>query len=354
MGNADVRAEAALALLLALVSSCSLAPAKAAHTGSTARSATAPADGTRDAKRAERTRFPVVLVTIDGARWQEIFTGADPSRLGMPAPLPTAAELMPHLHAMQVALGVPGAGVIRATGPNYVSSPGYREILTGRASVECQSNDCPRIASETLLDEASAAGLRVAAFASWERIDFAATARPGAFYVSAGRAGDPTIEPWPGAGDFRPDELTAERALEHLVREEPDLLFLGLGEPDEYAHHGDYAGYVRSLRAADAILGRLEETLARMGARGAETHVFVTADHGRAGDFRGHGGWAPESARVWLFASGPRVRARGAVQSPRERHLSDLAPTLRVVLGLRTPKADLASGSVLSEILDDG
>ncbi len=351
MGKGGVRmargsTEVALATLLSLVSSCSLGPVAAPTRQTVLGSAVVPSP-----PKAQPSRVPIVLVTLDGARWQEIFAGADPERSPPPQRLPSAAELMPNLHAMDAEVGAPGAGVIRATGPNFVSSPGYREILTGRASDACQSNECPRIATETLLDEASAAGLRVAAFASWEKIDLAATARPGAFRVSAGRAGDPDIEPWPGTGDFRPDALTSQVALEHLVREEPDVLFLGLGEPDEYAHRGDYEGYLRSLERADAILGRLEATLARMGDRGAWTHVFVTADHGRAYDFRGHGGWAPESSRVWLFAKGPRVVAHGAVKSPRERHLSDIAPTVRALLGLPAPKRDLASGDVLSELI---
>lgn len=294
---------------------------------------------------------PIVLVTIDGARWQEIFEGADATRWTSPAPRPSATELMPHLHAMDAAVGAPGRGLIRATGPNFVSLPGYREILSGHASAACQDNNCPPITSTTVLDQASDAGLRVAAFGSWETLARAATSQPGAFVASFGRGDDPDVDPWPGQGDFRPDGLTAQRALEHLVSERPDVLFLGLGEPDEYAHHGDYAGYIGALRAADAILGRLEQTLAQMGPRGAATHVLVTADHGRANDFASHGGFAPESARVWLFARGPRFRARGAVRSPTERHLSDLAPTMRALLGLSAPAGDPGDGTVLVELL---
>src|SRR5438094_10293705 len=43
---------------------------------------------------------PVVLVTIDGLRWQEVFTGIDPALAAGALRIETAAELMPHLHAL--------------------------------------------------------------------------------------------------------------------------------------------------------------------------------------------------------------------------------------------------------------
>ena len=279
---------------------------------------------------------PVVLITIDGARWQEIFDGTDPALSH--APRRSARDLVPRLDRIVrergAAIGGPGRGVIRATGPNFVSLPGYTELLTGRAPIGCQDNTCPLIQIPTVLDDAHAAGASVAVFGSWEMLDRAVSSRPGSFPVSVGRGGDARIDPAPGVGDFRPDRLTAELALHHLETERPDVLYVGLGEPDEYGHHDDYAGYLRALAFADAFVGRVEDALGRMGKRGASTHVFVTADHGRAREFKGHGGWAPESARVWLVAAGPSIAARGRVVSPSERHLADVTPTMRTVLGL--------------------
>ena len=279
---------------------------------------------------------PVVLVTIDGARWQEVFDGSD-TELSLFKKRP-ASDLVPNLDRLVrergAAIGAPGRGLIRATGPNFISLPGYTEILTGRASIGCQSNGCKTIEVPTVLDEAHAAGGSVAVFGSWEVLDRAVSARPGSFLVSCGRSNDPGINPWPGDGDFRPDRLTAQLALEHLEAQRPDVLYISLGEPDEYGHRNDYAGYLRALAYADGVVGRIFEALDRMGPRGARTHVFVTADHGRSRDFKGHGGWAPESARVWLFAAGPSITARGRVVSTRERHLADIAPTLRSIAGL--------------------
>ena len=104
------------------------------------------------------------------------------------------------------------------------------------------------------------------------------------------------------------------------------------------------------------------DTLDHMGPRGTRTHVVFTADHDRSRDFRGHGGAHPESARVWLVAAGPSIAARGRVVSSRERHLADIAPTLRSLVGLpraRDPGWDRDrdrgwAGEPLAELLQAG
>ena len=303
----------------------------------------------RDVEGPRGVDAPIVIVAIDGVRWQEVFQGSERGRAGSP---PVAAgSIFKNLHALGLQrggfIGAPGSGTMTASGPNYVSLPGYTELLGGRAT-PCNDNECSRTTLPSLLDEARAVGAKVAAFASWEKLDLAATANPGAFLSSCGRRGDAAIDPWPGYGDYRPDRLTAAAALEYYEAELPDVFFLGLGDPDEYAHRGDYPGYLASLRRADEILGRLLGLLDRLGERGRSTHVVVTTDHGRANDFRNHGGM-PEAARVWMAAAGPRFVARGAVSSPRGRRLADIAPTLRVVLGL-PPDTSERSGVPISEL----
>ena len=156
-------------------------------------------------------------------------------------------------------------------------------------------------------------------------------------------------DPFPGYDDFRPDHFTAEIALRYLETKRPRLMFLGLGEPDEYAHRDDYAGYLASLRAADSVIGELFSVLGRMGARGQHTTVIVTADHGRGRDYRVHGRNFPESSRVWLVAAGAGVAARGLAHAERPHRLADIAPTVRTLLALPadvTPSA----GAPLDEL----
>jgi hypothetical protein len=284
---------------------------------------------------------------------------------------------MPRLHALVAergaALGAPGRGApISASGPDFVSLPGYTEILSGRRIHACRDNDCTATREPTVFDEtanASVTGAEVAFFSSWERLDGAASRSPQNFVLSSGRtrlwrgeslAADSdlwgclqrgaTADPSPGWGEFRPDRLTAELSLRYLEKRRPRLMFVGLGEPDEYAHRGDYAGYLASLHAADTFLGDLMTTLDGMGERGAHTTVLVTTDHGRGRDWRQHGREFPESARVWLAAIGAQIQARGLVPSTRGHRLADIAPTIRRLLALPAdPSAD--AGAPLEELL---
>jgi hypothetical protein len=288
---------------------------------------------------------PVILVTVDGVRWQDFFGAIDDT-------LDMGEARMPNLRALVrergAAVGAPGYGRIDASGPNFVSMPGYTEIFTGKTS-PCVTNECDRPEVPTFLDRLASGGAHVAVISSWERIGLAASRKANAFFVSAGRDELDTSAPWPGSGAYRPDERTCARALEYLRAEHPDVLVVGLGDPDEYAHHGDRGGYLRALERVDSFIASLETELSKMGERGRETSLFVTTDHGRSDGFRDHGGAFPESSRVWLAAKGPRVASRGLVTTRRNRHLSDVAGTIVAVTTNREPKRE----SSLSELFGD-
>jgi len=287
----------------------------------------------------------VVVVALDGARWQEVLVATDP-RFATGADRGISAEaLMPELHTMiaeGAAVGAPAHGPpMVATGPHFISLPGYTEMFSGRSPTACFDNECAATRLPTLVDEVRARSEDVAVFSSWAPIARAASLHLSDFVSSTGE---------PATGAFRPDRVTADLALAYLSAHRPSFLFIGLGEPDELAHLGDYAGYLQSLRQADTVLGELRGTLAALGDRGAHTTVFVTCDHGRSDDFRDHGGPWPESSRVWLVAAGGAIPARGLVQSARRHRLADLAPTIRELLGL-TPDSAPTAGAPIEEIL---
>jgi hypothetical protein len=304
----------------------------------------------------------VVLVVIDGVRWQDVFGGADPE-LARTYLIPQrevlgVEALVPNLHRLAtgegLAYGMPQIGeAMFASGPNYVSQPGYIEIFSERRPIDCLSNYCPKTTEPTFVDAiAEATNGSAAVISSWEVVGRAAASVPHRLVLSAGQApGENQSElrvnakaahalemgriaaAWPGHGEYRPDKYTREIALEYLEARHPRFLFLGLGDTDEYAHLGDYRGYLRALHDADATVGTLLETLERMGEDGRNTTVLVTTDHGRERAFMSHGGFAPESSRVWMIAGG-NVRPDGPVALPKPAHLFDVGPTVRELMGL--------------------
>ncbi len=353
------------------------APAREARTFTSAPLATA-----GGAESDERSESAVVLVVLDGVRWQEVFRGADPARMRGAA---DAAALMPNLHRMideeGVAIGAPDHGAeIDASGPQFISLPGYIEIFSGMPDPACGKNDCTPAPARTLVDDLRGAGGPEDAIvvSSWPNIARAATRAPADVEMSAGRKllgredllrADPEsaslleegerAKPFPGDGDYRPDAYTEKVALRRLVAGRPRFLFVGLGDADEYAHRGDYRGYLGALRGADEFLGDLTETLRTMGARGRHTTVIVTADHGRAKNFTDHGPQFPESGRVWLVAAGGDIAGpahdrgdHGLVAASRRHTLSDVAPTVRALLGQtrqtsETSEASMANTAIL-------
>ncbi len=322
----------------------------------------------------------VVIVTLDGARPREIFEGVDPELAraqGLPEAAVVAAHtLLPNLSELMGAGAVFGSAAdgapMQASGPNFVSLPGYTELMTGRGPSSCADNGCRWVGEHTLVDDLTRArgcrSERAAVVSSWPDIGRVVALRAECATVSSGRHGGSNrerfeasprlaralergekVDPFPGVGDFRPDRLTAPLAIGYLEEHAPDFLFLALGETDEYAHRGDYRGYLAALREADRSIGELRRVLATLEAKGHRTALFVTADHGRARSFRDHGERYPESASIWLVAAGSAI-TRPAAPSRRAHRLADVAPTVRRLLGLADDRSERA-GEPFSELV---
>ncbi|HMJ15837.1 MAG TPA: hypothetical protein VK524_30685, partial [Polyangiaceae bacterium] len=148
------------------------------------------------------------MIVIDGARWQEIFGGTDRALAKIHA-LPESAirngsQLVPALHGIiekgGAALGAPEHGApIAASGPAFVSVPGYIEIFSGRPAVNCLNNRCLWSGGRNLLDQiAEDSGGRpgdVAVFASWPGMLRTVTRDSRGVLVSAGRKGQQNLGP---------------------------------------------------------------------------------------------------------------------------------------------------------------
>jgi hypothetical protein len=294
----------------------------------------------------------VVLVTLDGVRWQDV-----------------AERRLPAL----TRLAEDGIGLveeIRTSAPLPVSLPGYREILTGRRGRSCIDNLCPPIDEPTLFDELAEIVPRekLALVSSWEGLALAAARDSAALALSTGRHGGSTREllrvsdrageildvaaerrDFTVHADYRRDADTMALALEILVAARPRLLHVALGDTDEHAHGHNRAGYLAALREDDAFVARVRETLAALG---GESVVLVTADHGRADNFSDHGGVGDGSDRVWLIAAGGPIPRRGFVRPSGARRLADVAPSLRELFGLPADQSPRA-GSALPELKAD-
>jgi len=322
------------------------------------------------APRADLGGGNVVLVTLDGVRWQDALVGIDATLAPGRAAGGGLAAVMPRTHARVAtsgfALGLGGGcATMRTEGGANVSLPGYTELLTGRPTA-CRDNECPRVALPTILDEVARRGGSAASIASWEALDRAASAtdevvvsagstpwrgpRPASPELDAALAGAQGVAPYPGVALYRPDVHTAKIALAYLFAVRPAALHVALGDTDEWGHRGDYAAYLDALRLADDFLGTMADRLEAAGDL-ARTTVIVTTDHGRGDGFRDHGAAHPGSERTFVLGFGGGMPARGIVCGQGEVLTTDVAPTMRALLGL-PPDGTPHAGVPIGEIVD--
>ena len=298
----------------------------------------------------------VVLITLDGVRWQEIFNGTDPilSREHL-----NARQLLPNLYDLFVDQGIAigQKSPIVASGPNHISLPGYLEITRGHPSTDCQSNDCYPVIDQSIFDLFEHPTL----ISSWEQLARTVPTNSNTI-INAGRYirsqswRDQHLseyQEYPSYfhnPNYRPDIHTMSIALDYWLetKNNPDLLFLSLGDSDEYGHLNNYNGYLAALNNADVFIGLLVKQMETTD-YGKNTVFIITADHGRNLNFRDHG-TSSASARVWLLMHGKGIPNIGSVHLKHQISLSNVFPTIeQIAWGIKTPNSILEMVSCISE-----
>lgn len=282
----------------------------------------------------------LILVTIDGLRWQEFFGGAeagliDPEDGGVSDPEVMRREnLLPFLWGTvarhgQIFGASETAPALVTNGLNF-SFPGYAEMLCGVADSRVDSNDKRANPNPTVfgyLNRLPGFAGRVGVVASWDVFAWIHNSQSNGVFAQAGwnpmaggdadprvrafnqrQAGLPRL--WPSACF---DALTIDAALLYLEREQPRVLHIAFDETDEWAHERRYDLYLDAARRTDEFIQRLWQKLQSMPAYRDRTTLLVTTDHGR-GDGREwirHGKAVRGSERIWIAAMGPGILPLG-------------------------------------------
>ena len=338
---------------------------------------------------AARKTENVVLVTLDGARWQEVFSGIDANLLRASGPaaaavteLPaykefvgaTAEErrrrLMPFLWTtLTVQHGfIAGDRTARSnvsvTNRLWFSYPGYAEILTGQAHDDViKSNDPIRNPFPSVLQwiaqKRGWPAASAATFASWGVFNEIAESTAGATFVNAGLRVNPskTAEvdrlnaiqqqartPW---ANTRHDAFTFAHALEYLKRVHPRLLYIAFDETDDWAHDKHYELVLQMLRQTDAYLQQLWTTLQADPQYRDKTTLIVATDHGRGrtgDDWHKHGKDVPGADEIWLAIFSPDTSRRGVWQGA-ALFQNQIAATIAERFGLNYREAVSGAGA---------
>ncbi|MEZ5317126.1 MAG: alkaline phosphatase family protein [Vicinamibacterales bacterium] len=300
--------------------------------------------------RAQAPADAVIVITIDGLRWQEFFGGADrdyferdrdgnagePERRFWRESAPERrAALMPFVWSRMATegqiFGAPEAqSLSHLTNGLWFSYPGYNELLAGVADPRIDSNakvPNPNVTVLEWLNRRPGFEDRVAAFGSWDVLPFILNTDRSGLPVGTGWQPVPTPRTdrereintlagdLPRYWDYGPfDAPMVAAALDRLQTRPTRVLYLMLGEGDEWAHEGRYDMYLDATRRADRFIERLWTAAQALPALAGRTALLVTTDHGRGAtpkDWSDHGRDVPAAERTWIALLGPGIPGLG-------------------------------------------
>jgi len=141
---------------------------------------------------------------------------------------------------------------------------------------------------------------------------------------------------------------TVHAALEYWKTRKPSVLFLSLGETDEWAHAAKYDEYVRAANRVDLYLKKIWDQAQSMPEYRGVTSLFVSVDHGRGRapvEWRSHGQKLDETKFIWVAFLGPDTKPLGERRNVGPVTQNQIAPTLAALpgenYGAAVPKAGL-------------
>lgn len=347
----------------------------------------------------------ILLITLDGVRWQEVFTGIDRDlavekkyaaqsdklmkSFWSDSPKIRAEKLMPFLHKTVFPKGtVVGdrnrRSCAQVSNPWYFSYPGYSEILTGIVDPSIDSNKKVPNRQKTfmeLLKPDKRFREKMAAFASWDVFPYIFNTERSGLYVNAfhndykpRNALESTLNqlqediptPWT---TVRHDAFTHHYAKSYIETEKPRIIYIAYGETDDFAHDGKYDQYIFAANKADGFIAEMWRLLQSMPHYRDNTVMFITVDHGRGTDpmeaWQHHASKATMSRRknspvkykegivgsdsTWMAAIGPDVPSKGLVETSDCLTSNRIAATLLAYLGLDYRELNSEMGSPLLE-----
>lgn len=317
----------------------------------------------------------IFIITIDGFRWQEVFTGADSILIaddrfspdaeyskmlyGGNTPSERRQKLMPFFWNILVAKGQLYGNrnfdnKVNTANLYSISYPGYNEMLTGNTDVNISSNskiENPNINILEYLDSKPAFKGKVAAFTSWDVFPYILNGDRNDLVINSGYMAmnhsttnslqQQLINKVQEEGVYektatRYDELTFLTAKEFLREHRPRVLFLGLGETDELAHQKRYDLYLEQANKTDKMIAELWHWVQTTPGYKDNTTFIITTDHGRGrrpGKWASHGEFINGSSQTWLAVIGPGIQPMGEVKEKQQLYQQQVAQTIARLLG---------------------
>jgi len=314
------------------------------------------------------------IITIDGFRWQEIFRGADESLINNIKYTEDTAiikmlywadsekerrrKLMPFFWNVLARKGqIYGNrdlnNKVNSANIYSFSYPGYNEIFTGNADLFIASNSKKKNNNINVLEFLNSKEEfkgKVVAFTSWDVFPYILNEERSGMLVNSGYEKlDENFDPDHSApinkvqteaiynkDRLRYDQLTFLTAREYLQQHQPKVVFIGLGETDDHAHHRRYDLYLQQANKVDGMLAELWHWVQTTAGYKDNTTLLITTDHGRGkkqDNWPSHGSFIAGSSETWLAMIGPHLNPLGEISEDQQLYQKQLATMIAELVG---------------------
>ncbi len=314
----------------------------------------------------------IFIITTDGLRWQEVFTGADSELISNPRYVEDTSllkqlygdataelrrqKLMPFLWNIVAKQGQLYGNRLyenKVDVANFykISYPGYNEMFTGYPDPVFIPNIPIYNRNSNIFEFLNAkkeyAG-KVAAFSSWNIFSAILNKRRTHLPVNSGYENLPDDSSFNNEminisqdlitqkKNTRYDLLTYLSAREYIDHNQPKVVLIGFGETDEFAHGRRYDLYLQQAADVDKMIAQLWYYVQTNSFYRNKTTFIITTDHGRGEKpttWYKHGILTKGSGEAWFAVIGPGISGKGEIKSDQQKYQKQMASTIASLLG---------------------
>lgn len=325
----------------------------------------------------------LIIVTLDGLRWQEVFKGVDPYILDNNEEAKTHKEEIINLFGIQseeqsrrnltpfIWETVAKEGQIygnrnygnnvNVSNPYWLSYPGYNEIFTGKVNLNIKDNKYGLNSGKNILSYvAEHVGFgkdKVAAVTNSPKFTEILRTQDNDFFSLIGaRAIDSPIKTYitmevenelvhdisyldyisEKSSLFKQDMNVYMAAKDVLVKTQPKMLYISFFSTDGHGHNDKYKSYLESINNIDVLLADLWSYLQSDEHYKNKTTLFITVDHGRGekNDWFHHSSRVKGSDETWFAVIGPDTEAKGEMKEKGQWYQKQFAKSFCEFLGI--------------------
>jgi hypothetical protein len=316
----------------------------------------------------------IIIISLDGYRWKELFQGADPVVLFNKKYMPQDSDLLKQYWATDgkerreklmpfvwQTIAKDGqlygnrdlGNFVNVRNKYWFSYPGRSETFCGYYDSLVNSNSYPDNPNENVLEfinKQKGYHGKVVTFASWDAVARIINRDRNGMLVNIygedvkGPGLTPAQKSMNALQHYMPnifgdgerlDAMTYALARAYMSADHPRVVYIDFGDTDDWAHGGKYDMYLDAAHKSDAMIGDLWKYLQEDPFYKAETTIMICCDHGRGYSDRwtSHGSSVPHANETYLMVMGPDTPARGEVDSNGQIYQDQYAQTMAHLLG---------------------